>query len=68
VGGQYHTGAAFPKERHSVAVVQEAVWNPGQVWTVTENLDPRTVRPVANGYTYYIIPAYLWRLPQINDM
>ena len=31
---------------------------PGPVWTGAENLDPRTVQPVASRYTGYAIPAH----------
>jgi len=55
-------GRLTPK-KDSVAIVREAVWDSGKVWTVAENLDPHTVQPVANGYTYYIIPAYSRKLP-----
>jgi len=40
-----------------VPIVQEAGWAPGRVWTGEENLgpppefDPRTVQPIASGYT-----------------
>jgi len=44
------------------------VWDPGQIWTIAENLNPRTDLPVANGYNDYAIPTYSRRLPQINDM
>ena len=39
------------------AIVQEAVWDPGQVWTGAENLDPRTVQPVANGILTTLSPS-----------
>jgi hypothetical protein len=46
----------YPQERDPVSIVQEAGWAPGPVWTGAENLaptgfEPRTVRPVASGYT-----------------
>ena len=47
------SGPPYSRERHSLAIVREAVWDPGQVWTVAENLDPRTVQPGANGYIDY---------------
>ena len=38
VGGQHHALAAFSRERDPVPIVQEAVWVPGPVWTVAENV------------------------------
>ena len=47
----------YPRERNLNALVQEAGWTPGPVWTDAENLasclgfDPQTVHPVASRYT-----------------
>jgi hypothetical protein len=48
----------FTPGKDPVAIVQEAGWAPGPVWTGAENLappgfDPRTVQPVASRYTDY---------------
>ena len=59
VDGQGHAAAAFPPGKDPVPIVQDAGWTPGQVWTGAKNLapppplgfDPRTVQPVASGYT-----------------
>ena len=43
MGGQRHAPAALSLE-HPVPSVQEAVWAPGPVWTVAENLAPTGIR------------------------
>jgi hypothetical protein len=64
VGVQSHATAAFPRERDSVPIVQDAGWAPGPVWTVRKispppEFDPRTVQPVASLYTDWAILAHL---------
>ena len=34
----------YPWERDPVAIVQEAVWVPGPLWTAAENLAPNGIR------------------------
>jgi len=34
----------YPRERHSVPIVQEDGWAPGPVWTAEENLAPTGIR------------------------
>jgi hypothetical protein len=55
-GSASRAGPLFSTRKDPVAIVQEAGWAPGSVWTVAENLappgfDPRTVQPVASRYT-----------------
>ena len=38
VGGQHHAPAALPSGKDPVAIVQEAGWAPGPVWTGAESL------------------------------
>jgi len=40
VGGQRHAPTAFTSGKDPVAIVQEAGWDPGPVWTDAENLAP----------------------------
>ena len=53
VRGQRHAPAALYPGKEPVPIVQEAEWAPEQVWTCAENLDPRTVQPVASRYIDY---------------
>jgi hypothetical protein len=46
---------SLPHGKDPVAIVQEAGWAPGPVWTGAENLgpkgfDPQTIQPVASRY------------------
>jgi hypothetical protein len=43
VGGQRHASATLPP-KHPVAIVQEAGWAPGPVWTDAENHAPTGIR------------------------
>jgi hypothetical protein len=42
--GQRHAPAAFYPGKDPVPIVQEAVWDPGPVWTGAENLAPAGIR------------------------
>jgi hypothetical protein len=44
VGGQRHAPAAFPRERDTVPIAQEAGWASGPVWTDAENLATTRIR------------------------
>jgi len=65
VGGQRHAPAALSQERNRPSIFQEAGWAPGPVRTSAGKsrfhlgVDPRTVQPVASGYTDY---TGLWTL------
>jgi len=57
----------FTPGKYPVAIVLEAEWNPGPVWTCAENLAligirSHTVQPVAKHYTDCTITAHtmLW--------
>jgi len=43
VCGQRHISAVYPRERTGT-FVQEAGWDPGLLWTGTENLVPTGIR------------------------
>ena len=52
----------YPIERYPVPIVQEARWAQGAIWTGTEisppqEIDPRSVQPVASRYTDWPILA-----------
>jgi hypothetical protein len=44
VCGQPHAPAAFTSGKEPVAIVQEAGWVPGPVWTGAESLAPTGIR------------------------
>ena len=61
MGGQHHTPAALPWERHRILCIGGWV-APGPVRTGAENLvpqgyDPQTIQPVASRYTDWAILA-----------
>jgi hypothetical protein len=71
-GSKRHTPAALP-ERDPVAIVQEAGWTPGPVWTGSENLTPTgiwspDVQPVESGYTDYAIPAHIFTGSAVQNL
>jgi len=56
VRGQRHALAALYLGKDPVPIVQEAVWAPGTVWTVTENLASTGIRSLdraARGQSLY---------------
>ena len=57
VGGSAPSPGRFTPGKDPVPILQESGWVPGPVWTGAENLDPRTVQPVASRYTDCAIPA-----------
>ena len=45
VGGQHQAQAVLPPGKsHTILIVQEAEWTPGQVWKSAENLSPTGIR------------------------
>jgi hypothetical protein len=49
--------------KRPITLVQEAVWAPGSAWMGVEmspssGFNPRTVQPIANRYTDWVIPAH----------
>jgi len=58
VRGQRHALAAFPPGKDPVPIVQEAWWDPGPVWTGTENLAPTGIqspdRPARSQSLYHL--------------
>ena len=70
MGGGWVVNAAYRQLypwKDPVPIVQETGRAPGPVWTGAENLSPpneidlRTVRPVASRYTDWAIPGHLWQ-------
>ena len=56
VGGQRHAPATLPPGKRPRALVQEAGWVPGPVWTGTESLAPTGIRspePPAHSESLY---------------
>ena len=49
-----------PRERDRLSILQEAGWDPVQVWTGVKNLasDPLTLHPLASRYTDCAVAAH----------
>jgi hypothetical protein len=63
LGGQRNIPASLPPGRDPTPIVHEAGWTQGRSRRVrsispSPEFDPRTVQPVATGYTDYTIPAH----------
>jgi hypothetical protein len=57
--GRRYVPPLYNRERHPVPIAQKAEWAPGLVWMGAENLDSRTVQPLAILYTDCVIPAHV---------
>jgi hypothetical protein len=57
------TRPLYHKKRTLLPIVQEAVWDTGQVWTGAENLaspgfEPRAIQPVVSRYIVFANLVY----------
>ena len=66
MGGQRHAPVALPPGKTRYPLYRRLGGPHGPFWTGAENLDPRTVQPVASRYTDWAIAAHIGS--ELNQM